>query len=578
MPYPTISRPFGRELLITLLRYLCLILIFILFSALAFSQTTNVVATSNVESDEHYSGLTAVGDKLYFLVHFSTDPNAGVALWKTDVNRTDATLVKFFRRITSLVSYKGALYFSANDDESGEELWRTNGTPETTTLVIDIYPGIEGSNIRGFSISNNILYFTAVDGLHGRELWKSNGTPGGTSLVKDILRVVGSSNPTLMTNVNGTLFFSANDGINGYELWRTDGTSGGTRMVKDIQPGLKSSSSPAGLTNKNGMLVFTALESATGRELWKSDGTEGGTTLLKDIRPGNQSSNASQFTVVDSTVYFAADDGVHGLELWKSNGTTTGTNLFIDLTPGPGSQSLYTIPHLSDLTSVNHRLYFLAVTPEPPPYTASQNLWVSNGTIQGTRRLTVFSEVSFSFINAHITQFKGAAYFVAGTESLDIFKTTGTVASTVPVVRDIAERFSNFVRLTKVGNYLYYIGHEKLNRTDGIDGTIVISGIVATPERDAVVESAMTISDTNKEVGVSLFPSPFISDFSLQVTGPSDKPYSVKIVDMTGAPIESSLLTHGTTYTLGSAWRPGYYLMMISSGDKVITKRVFKSE
>ncbi len=34
-----------------------------------------------------------------------------------------------------------------------------------------------------------ILYFTANDGIHGQELWKSDGTPEGTIMVQDINRV-----------------------------------------------------------------------------------------------------------------------------------------------------------------------------------------------------------------------------------------------------------------------------------------------------------------------------------------------------------------------------------------------------
>jgi ELWxxDGT repeat protein len=559
------------------MRCIVLLLVFLLFCGSAFSQA--VISASPVESDEYFSRLMAVNDKLYFVVQYSNDPDAGAALWKTDVNRTDAVLIKNFRKINSLTNYRGTLFFVADDDVSGDELWKSNGTPEGTTRVKDINPGIAGSTLSGFSISNGILYFTAVDGVHGRELWKTNGMTAGTGLVKDIMRVVGSSNPRALVDVNGTLFFSANDGIIGYELWRTDGTTTGTHLVKDLTPGYKVSSAPASLINKNGILIFTAVNAITGRELWRSDGSQAGTFLIKDIRPGTVSSNASQLTLVDSTIYFSADDGQHGLELWKSDGTTAGTNLFVDLTPGPGSNTAYTTPHLVELTSVNHKLYFLAVTPGPSFYEFSQSLWVSDGTEAGTRRLTLFSDASFSFIIAYITEFKSAAFFVAATEGehLDLWRSNGTVRNTTPVITDVAERYSYLVRLTRVGNYLYYIGHENLNRTDGTAaGTITITGIEPTPEREVTIAHAKFMEE-QQSLKVATFPAPFDLQFNLKVTGSNRTFYNVRINDLYGAEIRSSQLSTNVNYSLGEHWPPGFYVMTIAIGDTTITRRIFKN-
>ncbi|MBC7919961.1 MAG: hypothetical protein H7Z75_02630, partial [Ferruginibacter sp.] len=62
----------------------------------------------------------------------------------------------------------------------------------------------------------------------GLELWKSDGTPEGTGLVADIYPgQVPSSyadrfGPFNLTSVDGVLFFTANDGVNGQELWKFD--------------------------------------------------------------------------------------------------------------------------------------------------------------------------------------------------------------------------------------------------------------------------------------------------------------------------------------------------------------------
>jgi ELWxxDGT repeat protein len=66
------------------------------------------------------------------------------------------------------------LYFRADDDTHGEELWRTNGT--TTELVQDINSGTDSSGPEYFTALGDYLYFAADDGTHGDELWRTDGT------------------------------------------------------------------------------------------------------------------------------------------------------------------------------------------------------------------------------------------------------------------------------------------------------------------------------------------------------------------------------------------------------------------
>jgi ELWxxDGT repeat protein len=63
------------------------------------------------------------------------------------------------------------------------------------------------------------LYFSASDGVNGYELWKSDGTPDGTVIVKDIFAGSSRALPRYLTNVDGTLYFTADDGMHGREPW-----------------------------------------------------------------------------------------------------------------------------------------------------------------------------------------------------------------------------------------------------------------------------------------------------------------------------------------------------------------------
>jgi ELWxxDGT repeat protein len=288
-----------------------------------------------------------------------------------------------------LTNVNGTLFFTAEDGIHGRELWQSDGTEAGTTLVKDIRPGgYTNYGYHPFSSSpryltnvNGTLFFTADDDVNGVELWKSDGTEGGTTLVKDIYPGTiqfylsdfpRASSPRYLTNVNGTLFFTAEDGTNGRELWKSDGTVAGTVLVKDINPG-SASSAPTSLTNVDGTLFFTAGDGTNGRELWQSDGTAAGTVLIKDIRPGSASSSPSQVTNVNGTLFFSAYDGTNGAELWRSDGTEAGTVLVKDIYAG----SFSSFP--SDLTNVNGTLFFTA-----NDGAGSGKLWQSDGTDAGT--------------------------------------------------------------------------------------------------------------------------------------------------------------------------------------------------
>lgn len=292
---------------------------------------------------------------------------------------------------------------------NGTELWRSDGTTAGTGMIADIYPGTGSSSPKEFAkLSNTLMLFSAYQydivtatGV-ARELFRTNGTPGGTNLVMDINPGLGSSSPTDLTVAGGNVFFSANDGINGKEVWISDGTPGGTNMLKDIHP--TGSSDPEGFTQVGAQLFFFADDGTNGQELWKTNGTTLGTVMVKDINPGAASSKyiIPYTAAMGGILYFNATDGVNGTELWRSDGTAAGTYMLADMRPGPfGSNP-------NGFYAANGKLFLSAYDPAD-----GFELWVSDG-VQAAKEMSFIAGTSCGCPGDFVV-YNNIVYFTAST-------------------------------------------------------------------------------------------------------------------------------------------------------------------
>ncbi len=369
------------------------------------------------------------------LVYFSAnDGDSGFELWQTDGTSSGTRLVRDIHpgykdsRPHDFLNVAGTLYFQADDGETGFELWKSNGTSSGTVLVRDIRPGIEGRYARGLVDVGGSVFFSANDGVNGYELWKSDGSSSGTQLVRNIHRGEGgSSYPFELTNVGGALYFAANDGTRGTELWRSNGTSTGTVLVKDIATGA-AASNPGSLTERNGQLYFFAQEERFGRELWTSDGTSSGTQLVKDIAADEADGVWFELVNAAGTLYFAGLDGAHGQELWKSNGTSSGTELVSDILPGSDSSQI------ASLTVVGSNVFFAA-----NDGTHGFELWKSDGSSSGTLMVReIFPSAPYVEVPRELTAVGNLLYFQGndGTFGGELWRSDGSSSGTY-LVRDL---------------------------------------------------------------------------------------------------------------------------------------------
>lgn len=504
-----------------------------LYTSDGTSEGTKLVKVINETRPEntYINNLIGFENIIYFTAN---DGINGIELWKSDGTEQGTNMVKAINETHNddyttapkeLTIYNNKLYFSANSNAYGWEVWVTDGTEQGTTLLKDINTGSESSSPEGFTVFNNELYFLAGNAEFGKELWKTDGTEQGTVLVKDIK--TGSENGasgSLIASGN-YLYFTANAddyfnpaSVQGNELWKTDGTEAGTTLVKDISVGSGSSMNSLLGIDLNGILIFTAFSQEFGREIWKTDGTTSGTTLLKDINPAQTSSydNGIEYVKFNNEVYFLGYDDVNGKEIWKTDGTTSGTKILKNINATADEASSGIIKIYSD--EVNNKLFFYATD-------TNQNipeLWVSDGTTSGTQKLsTIQIPDIYSPTNYFIT-FKEHSYFSGKNDKngVELYKSDGTAENT-KLLKDIEYSSSSSpAKLINVNGNVFFRGTNEasygnqLFKSDGTkEGTSLIKKIGSNSNIDdksemVVINNKLIFSAHNNSDGFE----PWVSD------------------------------------------------------------------
>jgi ELWxxDGT repeat protein len=129
----------------------------------------------------------------------ATDGTHGYELWKFDGTKGGTSLLKDIRpgiqsSFPYLDSYDSAaigkkLLFGADDGTHGYEVWVTDGSATGTRLVKDIQPGSDSSEpyqfqtVKTGTIRGTVVFFVADNDARGRELWFSDGTNSGTHVI-----------------------------------------------------------------------------------------------------------------------------------------------------------------------------------------------------------------------------------------------------------------------------------------------------------------------------------------------------------------------------------------------------------
>ena len=272
------------------------------------------------------------------------------------------------------------LYFTAKENDHGEELWVSDGTINGTKMVKDIYPGSFSSNVSYITRFNDKVVFQATaNDEDGAELWISDGTEAGTYMLKDI-NILGGSEPMAFVQINETQFVFAAKDLESltyddeaqWWLWISDGTEDGTELLKDCYvkyPGTQANNDVSHFVRCGRKIFFKAdtKDHDYGETLWVTDGTADGTFALGDLNKtvANEATGQTASARIDwllnfknERVFFCAFSDEYGNEPWTSDGTVEGTYVIADLTEGLDASELPRGAGTYTATAFGDHVYF----------------------------------------------------------------------------------------------------------------------------------------------------------------------------------------------------------------------------
>ena len=455
------------------------------------------------------SGSAALGSTLYLLTTFLDMSD----LWKVDAGGVVSKVKDLQAPGSHLTTAGNLLYLSVSGRDGIRTLWQSNGT-DAGTFPLRPAARIALKGIPGFVTVGSVVYFTGNDGT-GNKLWRTDGTNTswaatslpGASATFDAYPVGRFTNGTLLLSGPGLGSSSGESGLWTYdgttttylspgqlaypppapgavmagtytlfprtnEIWRTDGTVAGTYSIGAFPSG-SSFNFPTGSIGSK--VIFGGRGNDYGVELWQTTGTVGSISMVKDIVEGTNGSRPAHLTPFRGGILFDALGPVQDVppigerrDLWFSDGTEAGTRkLFADW-PIQGTYEV-----------CGNRAFLQHSTPE-----AGEELWTTDGTVAGTAMVADLFPGNNSSTPAQFRCVDGVAFFIAGPYGArSLWRSDGTAAGTL-MVRPLDALPENLMppRVTMVAfrHQLYFVvrggnSTTQLWRSDGTTaGTVMV--------------------------------------------------------------------------------------------------------
>jgi ELWxxDGT repeat protein len=186
------------------------------------SANTNIVIDiwPGQNNSSNPQNLIPHGENIFFTAN---DGQNGTELWYSDSTLSGTHMIININMNGSsnprnFILHEDILYFTAYNEQYGRELWKSDGTEMGTYMIMDIYAGQNstfdwGAPVDFFGeqiiIHNDMVYFTANSQEYGYEIWHTDGTVQGTNILLDLNPGTNSSYPWWLTSFGDKLYFTA---------------------------------------------------------------------------------------------------------------------------------------------------------------------------------------------------------------------------------------------------------------------------------------------------------------------------------------------------------------------------------
>ncbi len=365
------------------------------------------------------------------------------------------------------------------------DLWKSDGTEQGTNFVAPLFsPGTLRDHekfVGAGVVLGRACIFPVPRHEGGAYLWRSDGTPEGTFL---LLGLGGVGRPAVL----GSRVYFLRSGSGMVELWTSDGTRDGTHPVATLDSGGGSPTlRDSHMESLRDDLLILAFPGSTGRTLlWKSDGTAEGTTLIRgDIQiPSNV--HPKQLVKFGSIIFFFVNEAADGVQLWATDGTSNRTGAVFDLFPA----TVRINPSLFSMVEAHGNLYFTVtrgLNPNDPSYapppTLSQQIWKTDGTPGGTVEVVSLpGEVEVAYVGPFIEE-TGKILFAARDPGHGLELWTLTPSGPAPLrgdanrdgARDLSDAVAMFDCLFQGGSCAVFTCSIDTNS----DGTVDVADVIS---------------------------------------------------------------------------------------------------
>jgi ELWxxDGT repeat protein len=444
----------------------------------------------------------------------------GPGIWKTDGTAPGTELVTNKVTMNEAIIFKDRMLFIGTDQVHYNGLWLSDGTDDGTILLYNFNVNV-GQTFKSqlTPVGDKVAFrFYNVNAECG--LWITDGTKEGTKILKD--PELRDALPGNLTLFNDKLLFVADDATSGRALWISDGSPAGTEIIKDVNLSLYPE--PYGFIKYHERIYFIG-KNDTCFALFSTDGTDAGTgitAVLPDkLRPYHYSIyHLPEILNFNDTLYFTLynPDSYPVFSFWKvSGGSLVKVHEFEPLNewivglfslpdelilmvanPNPdlGSKHLYLwrmdSSGIQNYYDIQYTWYSIgefeaAVDDTVIYFNYGSNLWKTNGTQEGTNRITDECYLLWGSVkNKLIYLIDRNLYFAGGVDSISVepWISDGTETGT-RLIKDIDQmpRFSGIEDPIIAGDKLYFNGTvqqygKELWVSDGTpSGTVLLKDI-----------------------------------------------------------------------------------------------------